>query len=96
MALAEGKSEVRCGTSGLSLHTRFCKVLTHVVDEANQTFRTAIWLAKELTDAKFKIEQEANGNVIIRCQGIGYSAPHTSTLDESTGENDGLAPEKGS
>lgn len=58
MALADGKSEVRCGTGGLTLHTR-----------------TAIWLAQELTDAMFEIEDEPSGTVIIRCQGIGYTAP---------------------
>ncbi|KDR81391.1 hypothetical protein GALMADRAFT_134834 [Galerina marginata CBS 339.88] len=58
MALAEGKSEVRCGTAGLSLHTR-----------------TAIWLAEQLTDAKFEIEEEPSHHVVIRCQGIGYKAP---------------------
>ncbi|KAF8803623.1 RTC domain-containing 1 [Phlegmacium glaucopus] len=58
MALADGKSEVRCGTGGLTLHTR-----------------TAIWLAQELTDAKFEIEDEPSGTVIIRCQGMGYTAP---------------------
>jgi len=58
MALADGKSEVRCGTGGLTLHTR-----------------TAIWLAQELTDAKFEIEDEPSGTVVIRCQGIGYTAP---------------------
>jgi RNA 3'-terminal phosphate cyclase (ATP) len=90
MALAEGKSEVRCGTDGLSLHTRFVKNLDlHSIDEINQRFRTAIWLAEELTDAKFEVEHEANGSVIIRCEGIGYTAPHTSTLDESACENPG-------
>lgn len=58
MALADGKSEVRCGTGGLTLHTR-----------------TAIWLAQELTDAKFEVEDEPSGTVVIRCQGIGYTAP---------------------
>jgi RNA 3'-terminal phosphate cyclase (ATP) len=45
-------------------------------------FRTAIWLAEELTDAKFEVEQEANGSVIIRCQGIGYTAPQASSSSE--------------
>ena len=49
-------------------------------------FRTAIWLAKELTDAKFEVEHEANGGVIIRCEGIGYTA---STPDETACENAG-------
>lgn len=37
--------------------------------------RTAIWLAQELTDAKFEVENEPSGTVVIRCQGIGYTAP---------------------
>ncbi|EDR11018.1 uncharacterized protein LACBIDRAFT_316113 [Laccaria bicolor S238N-H82] len=34
--------------------------------------QTAIWLAQQLTDAKFEVEEESSGTVIIRCQGIGY------------------------
>jgi len=75
MALAEGKSEVRCGTDGLSLHTR-----------------TAIWLAEELTDAKFEIEQEANGTVIIRCQGIGYTTHPMSSVNDSITPNENVYP----
>jgi RNA 3'-terminal phosphate cyclase (ATP) len=60
MALADGKSEVRCGTGGLTLHTQ-----------------TAIWLAQELTDAEFEVEDEPSGKVVIRCQGIGYTAVET-------------------
>ncbi|KAF8163086.1 RNA 3'-terminal phosphate cyclase domain-containing protein [Crassisporium funariophilum] len=66
MALADGKSEVRCGTS-LSLHTQ-----------------TAIWLAQELTDAKFEVEEEPSGTVVIRCQGIGYTAPPADSTDTDT------------
>ena len=39
------------------------------------SIRTAIWLAQELTDAKFEVENEPPGTVVIRCQGIGYTAP---------------------
>lgn len=35
--------------------------------------RTAIWLAEQLTDAKFTIEPDPQGTV-IRCEGIGYTA----------------------
>ena len=34
-----------------------------------------MWLAQELTDAKFETEDEPSGTVVIRCQGIGYTAP---------------------
>lgn len=57
MALAGGHSQVRCGKSPLTLHTR-----------------TAIWVAEQLTSAKFETEQEASGHTIIRCNGIGFTA----------------------
>lgn len=52
MALAKGKSEVRCGP--LSLHTE-----------------TAIHVAKQLTEAKFKITEINKGATLIECEGIG-------------------------
>ncbi|KAG6861873.1 hypothetical protein C0995_010579 [Termitomyces sp. Mi166 len=55
MALADGKSEIRCGRGGLALHTK-----------------TAIWVAEQLTDAKFDVEEEPSGHTVIRCQGIAY------------------------
>ncbi|KAG6910912.1 hypothetical protein DXG01_006595 [Tephrocybe rancida] len=55
MALADGKSEIRCGKGGLALHTQ-----------------TAIWVAEQLTDAKFEVEEEASGHTVIRCEGIAY------------------------
>ncbi|KAF9001980.1 RTC domain-containing 1 [Cyathus striatus] len=61
MALAEGRSEVKCGKGGLELHTK-----------------TAIWLAEKLTGAKFEIKEEESGHTIIRCEGIGYTAPTTN------------------
>ncbi|KAJ4488318.1 RNA 3'-terminal phosphate cyclase [Lentinula aciculospora] len=36
--------------------------------------RTAIWVAEQLTDAKFHTEQLKTGHTIIHCKGIGYSA----------------------
>lgn len=45
--------------------------------------RTAVWLAEQLTDAKFEVEKQASGNVIIRCQGIGYTAPTVASGPES-------------
>ncbi|RDB21493.1 RNA 3'-terminal phosphate cyclase [Hypsizygus marmoreus] len=57
MALAEGRSEVRCGRGGLALHTQ-----------------TAIWVAEQLSDAKFEVEEDSTGHTVIRCQGIGYTA----------------------
>jgi len=41
MALAEGKSEIKCGAGGLELHTK-----------------TAIWVAEQLTNAKFEVEEQ--------------------------------------
>ncbi|KAF4615084.1 hypothetical protein D9613_002854 [Agrocybe pediades] len=40
--------------------------------------RTAIWLAEQLTEAKFEVVQSA-GQTVIRCQGIGYTAPASSS-----------------
>ncbi|KAJ7093116.1 RNA 3'-terminal phosphate cyclase domain-containing protein [Mycena epipterygia] len=37
--------------------------------------KTAIWVAEQLTDAKFDITVESSGHTIIRCKGIGYTAP---------------------
>ncbi|KIK63775.1 hypothetical protein GYMLUDRAFT_71893 [Collybiopsis luxurians FD-317 M1] len=34
--------------------------------------RTAIWVAEQLTEAKFSTEELESGHTIIRCQGIGY------------------------
>ncbi|KAH0584137.1 hypothetical protein H2248_009699 [Termitomyces sp. 'cryptogamus'] len=56
MALADGKSEIRCGKGGLALHTK-----------------TAIWVAEQLTEAKFEVEEEPSGHTVIRCQGIAYN-----------------------
>ncbi|KAG6833505.1 hypothetical protein H0H87_006077 [Tephrocybe sp. NHM501043] len=56
MALADGKSEIRCGKGGLALHTQ-----------------TAIWVAEQLTDTRFEVEEEPAGHTVIRCQGIGYT-----------------------
>ncbi|KAF7295165.1 RNA terminal phosphate cyclase domain 1 [Mycena indigotica] len=65
MALAspENSSEIQCGTGGLSLHTR----------RELMSDRTAIWVAEQLTNAKFNVSVEA-GQTVIRCKGIGYSA----------------------
>ncbi|KAF7359433.1 RNA 3'-terminal phosphate cyclase [Mycena sanguinolenta] len=37
--------------------------------------RTAIWVAEQLTNAKFQVTVEESGHTIIRCIGIGYSPP---------------------
>ncbi|KAJ7756782.1 RNA 3'-terminal phosphate cyclase domain-containing protein [Mycena maculata] len=42
--------------------------------------RTAIWVAEQLTDAKFDVTVEDSGHTIIRCTGIGYTAPTDSDL----------------
>ncbi|KAJ3728887.1 RTC domain-containing 1 [Lentinula raphanica] len=34
--------------------------------------RTAIWVAEQLSDAKFHTEQLESGHTVIRCKGIGY------------------------
>ncbi|ETW85646.1 hypothetical protein HETIRDRAFT_379682 [Heterobasidion irregulare TC 32-1] len=49
--------------------------------------KTAIWVAEQLTDAKFEIEEDSSGQgVLIRCQGIGLTAeqiPHTNKTEAS-------------
>ncbi|KAK0448362.1 RNA 3'-terminal phosphate cyclase/enolpyruvate transferase [Desarmillaria tabescens] len=35
--------------------------------------QTAIWVAQQLTDAKFEVEVDLSGCTVIRCRGIGYS-----------------------
>lgn len=52
MALAKGRSQIRCGA--LSLHTE-----------------TAIHVAKQLTEAKFKVKEINKGATLIECEGIG-------------------------
>ncbi|KAJ7168077.1 RTC domain-containing 1 [Mycena crocata] len=43
--------------------------------------KTAIWVAEQLTDAKFEVAVEESGHTIVRCKGIGYtaSAAHDSS-----------------
>ncbi|KAG6811870.1 hypothetical protein H0H92_005446 [Tricholoma furcatifolium] len=42
--------------------------------------QTAIWVAQQLTDAKFEVEEEASGHTIIRCNGIGYACQSSDVL----------------
>jgi len=35
--------------------------------------KTAIWVAEQLTNARFQVEEDNNGLTIIRCNGIGHS-----------------------
>jgi len=55
----------------------FTHPVSFIMDRVKQilmsTRRTAIWLAQELTDAKFTVDEDADGTHIIRCDGIGYS-----------------------
>ena len=75
MALAEGESILKCGTGGLSLHTRFVQVTSfYMISDSSSRRRTAIWVAEQLTDAEFQVEEMSTGHTIIRCQGIGYTA----------------------
>jgi RNA 3'-terminal phosphate cyclase (ATP) len=41
--------------------------------------RTAIWVAEQLTDAKFEVEEQAGGQFIIHCEGIEYTASPAGT-----------------
>jgi RNA 3'-terminal phosphate cyclase (ATP) len=44
--------------------------------------KTAIWVAEQLTDAKFEIEKDPSGQYKIHCQGIGLEAPHAVQMRE--------------
>jgi hypothetical protein len=46
--------------------------------------RTAIWVAEQLTDAKFELEEQARGQFIIHCEGIGFTAPPSETASMCT------------
>lgn len=81
MALAHGKSELRCGKAGLSLHTQYVLNIIFLT-KLTTLYRTAIWVAQQLTDAKFVIEEEPSGHTVIRCEGIGYTAPPSLDIVE--------------
>jgi RNA 3'-terminal phosphate cyclase (ATP) len=78
MALADGRSEVNCGKGELELHTRYeCCHLPRTerpLTEWTTIYRTAIWLAEQMSDAKFVVGVDEVGNTILRCTGIGYTA----------------------
>ncbi|KAI0781224.1 RNA 3'-terminal phosphate cyclase [Trametes elegans] len=46
--------------------------------------RTAIWVAEQLSDAKFQVE-ESGSSTIIECDGIGYAPWRTNTSDPDKG-----------
>lgn len=52
MALAKGKSTIKCGS--MTLHTE-----------------TAIHIAKQLTNAKFNVNEVSKTVTVIECEGIG-------------------------
>ncbi|KAJ3482502.1 hypothetical protein NLI96_g6942 [Meripilus lineatus] len=37
--------------------------------------RTGIWVAEKLTNAKFEVEEQSDGSILLSCTGIGYTAP---------------------
>ncbi|KAL0947295.1 hypothetical protein HGRIS_013413 [Hohenbuehelia grisea] len=48
--------------------------------------KTAIWVAEQLTSAKFEVVEENSGQCIIHCHGIGYTAPIEAQGDAVTSE----------
>lgn len=42
-----------------------------------------MWLAEQLTGAKFEVEEQQPGGTILRCEGIGYSSVTIATESES-------------
>jgi RNA 3'-terminal phosphate cyclase (ATP) len=74
LALSQGRSIVKTGP--LTLHTKFVVYPSLLVVLNNiLPLRTAIWVAEQLTHAKFKTEEHADGQVTITCDGIGFQAP---------------------
>ncbi|KAJ7929341.1 RNA 3'-terminal phosphate cyclase domain-containing protein [Mycena leptocephala] len=53
-------------------------IILMALAEGTSEVKTAIWVAEQLTDAKFDINVEDSGHTIIRCKGIGYTAPGDS------------------
>ena len=80
LALAGGHSTVTTGS--LTLHTRYALHLPlwpvlHGLRLYHLT-RTAIWVAEQLTEAKFRVEEIHNG-AVIECDGIGYVPSNSAT-----------------
>ena len=49
--------------------------------------RTAIWVAEQITSAKFAIQEDESGLIKIICDGIGYiSQPQPSNKDIELGK----------
>lgn len=50
--------------------------------------RTAIWVAEQITGAKFAVQEDESGLTTVICDGIGYtSQPQPSDKDAESGEN---------
>lgn len=86
LALAKGRSTVATGP--LTLHTRsVSRTLSGFTAKTNFVVRTAIWVAEQLTDAKFEVHEEIDSRVLIQCDGIGYAPPEGDlSADDGTDE----------
>lgn len=69
LALAQGRSAVKTGP--LTLHTKYVDCLSSLLLGTDLAPRTAIWIAEQLTDAKFELHEDTSGAVILHCEGIG-------------------------
>jgi RNA 3'-terminal phosphate cyclase (ATP) len=79
VALAQGRSSVRMGQGELTLHTRygvFLEFLIYLI----LPLRTAIWIVEQLTEARFEIEEDASGQRIVHCTGIGYKQEFVESI----------------
>ena len=82
MALANGKSRIRCGKP--SLHT---ETAIHFAEEitAHVASRDRSGKATGGGGAKFKVTkvEDHNASYIIECDGIGFVNPHIEQTEES-------------
>ena len=44
--------------------------------------RTAIWVAEQITGAKFTVQEDESGLTTIVCDGIGYTSQQQMTINE--------------
>ena len=52
-----------------------------------QSPRTAIWVAEQITGAKFVVQEDESGSTLIICDGIGYTMqPQPANEDAEPGE----------
>ncbi|KAL1683481.1 RNA 3'-terminal phosphate cyclase domain-containing protein [Schizophyllum commune] len=69
-----GSAVGKKGASAASKGEEAARELLKAMNNGGCVDETAIWVAEQLTDAKFRVEVN-EGIHVVRCQGIGYTAP---------------------